>query len=224
MHWFEGAGEARLERDLAIVAEDQPALRYVTQGDESLSLVGDVTFALPSGTPQAIATRIDFPSDYPSHEPLAFETASRFPHDAHHHFFSHGRCCLWLDVETKWRAGDLDALRTFLDELKVFYYRQLMMEADPTLSYPGPWRGHGVLGYIEHLEDRLRMSRGELPRMRHAIGGGVGRNAPCPCGKRIRYRNCHLEAVRHFRDLADPHSVEQILNALTAMARTDGKT
>jgi hypothetical protein len=66
-----------------------------------------------------------------------------------------------------------------------------MMEADPTVSYPGPRRGHGVLGYVEHLEERLRMSRWELPRMRYAIGGGVGRNAPCPCGKGIRYRNCH---------------------------------
>lgn len=214
MSWFEGAGRARLERDKAIVEPDQPDLAYVVQRDGSLALVGDFTFKLSSGSPQRIPTRIEFPSGYPGVEPLAFETAGRFRHDADHHFYNNGRCCLWLDVETRWRAGDPDALRRFLDELGVFYYRQLMMEANPKLPYPGPARGHGVAGYIEHLSERLRMPARDLSKMRGPISGGIYRNAPCPCGSRIRYRNCHREAIRRFRDRAAPDQQSQVVAAL----------
>ncbi len=218
MPWFEGAGQARLEHDQAIVAEDQPALRYIFGRGGSVSLVGDVTFALASGSPQRIATRIDFPADYPAHEPLAFETASRFRHDADHHFFTNDGCCLWLDVETKWRPDNPDSLRVFLDELRVFYLRQLMMEADPTLAYPGRSRAHGVEGYLEHLDERLRMSRRDMPRMLRAFVGGVSRNAPCPCGRRVRYRKCHRESIRRFRERANPHIQRLVVEELEAIA------
>lgn len=214
MYWFEGAGRARLEHDKSIVAEDQPGLAYVVQRDGSLALVGDFMFKLPSGSPQRIATRIEFPSDYPVHEPLAFETARRFRHDADHHFYANDRCCLWLDVETRWRADDLNALRRFLDELRVFYYRQLMMEANPRLSYPGPSRGHGVLGYLEYLEERQQLREVDLPRMLTALEGGIYRNAPCPCGRRVRYRKCHRDAVRRYRDRVGSDQHAQVVAAL----------
>lgn len=214
MSWFEGAGAARLDHDREIVAEDQPGLRHAVQGDGSLSLIGDVTFPLRSGTPQRIPTRIDFPEDYPLHEPRAYQTPRRFPRDANHHFYPDGRACLWLDVETRWRPSDPDAIRMLLDQLTVFYLRQLMMEANPKLTFPGPWRGHGVVGYIEHLEERLRMSRRGLPQMRTALAGGISRNALCPCGRRIRYRKCHRAVIRRFRDRAGPDWIQQVLDEL----------
>lgn len=76
--------------------------------DGSLVLQGYVTFKLASGSPQRIRTRIEFPPDYPGHEPLAFDAAGRFKHDANHHFYTSGRCCLWLDVESRWRPDDPD--------------------------------------------------------------------------------------------------------------------
>jgi hypothetical protein len=221
MHWFEGAGRARLEHDKAIVAEDQPNLAYVAQRDGSLALVGDFTFKLPSGSPQRIATRIEFPVGYPNHEPLAFETDRRFRHDADHHFYGNDRCCLWLDVETRWRSSDPGALRRFLDELKVFYYRQLMMEANPNLPYPGPSRGHGTLGYLEHLEERLRLRTVDLPRLIRALDGGVYRNAPCPCGRRIRYRKCHRRAIVRYRNSVAPEQHAKVIDALGKIKREE---
>jgi hypothetical protein len=223
MSWFEGAGSARLEHDRGIVAEDQPALRYVVQGDGTLALIGDVTFALDSGTPQRIATRIIFPADYPQREPRAYQEPKRFPRDAEHHFYPDGRACLWLDVETRWRPTTSDALRAFLDQLTVFYLRQLMMEANPKLSFPGPWRAHGVAGHIEHLEERLRMRRRDLPRMRTALAGGVSRNAPCPCGKRIRYRKCHRDRIRLFHDRAEAGIGQLVLKELDAISESTRK-
>jgi hypothetical protein len=217
MHWFEGAGRARLEHDRAIVAEEHPGLAYVAHSDGSLALLGDITVKLASGIPRRIETRIEFPPDYPAHEPIAFDMAGRFRHDADHHFYTNGRCCLWLDVESRWRPSDSDALRRFLDELQVFFWRQLMMEADPTLPYPGPARGHGVVGYLEHLEERLRMPIRDLPRMIAALSGGTYRNAPCPCGRRVRYRHCHRGAIRRFRDRADLDQQGQLIAELTRM-------
>lgn len=105
MHWFEGAGRARLEHDRTIVAEEHPGLAYVAHPDGSLALLGDITVKLASGIPRRIETRIEFPPDYPAHEPIAFDMAGRFRHDADHHFYTNGRCCLWLDVESRWRPS-----------------------------------------------------------------------------------------------------------------------
>jgi hypothetical protein len=215
MHWFEGAGRARLEHDQAVIAEDQPELSYATRRDGSLVLQGYVTFKLASGSPQRIGTRIEFPPDYPAHEPLAFDAAGRFKHDANHHFYTSGRCCLWLDAESRWRPNDPDGIRRFIEELKVFWYRQLMMEANPRLPYPGLARGHGVEGYLEHLEERLRIPIRDLPRMIGALSGGVYRNAPCPCGRRVRYRHCHRDAIRRFRDRADLDQQSEVIAELT---------
>lgn len=218
--WFEGAGAARLEHDKATVAEDQPNLRYVVRPDGSLSLVGDVTFKLRHGGPQRIPTRIDFPEDYPEREPRAYQTPKRFPRGSKHHFYDDGQACLWLDVETKWRSSDPDALRMFLDQLCLFYLRQLAMEANPNLPFPGPARGHGVFGYIEYLEERLRMPRRKLSRMLPAMSGGVYRNAPCPCGRRVRYRKCHREAIRRFKERADPRHQRLVIQELETIARS----
>jgi len=220
VRWFEGAGAARLEHDKAVVAEDQPNLRYDVRQDESLSLVGEVTFRLRHGGPQTIPTRIDFPEDYPEREPRAYQTPRRFPRDGVHHFYDDGQACLWLDVETRWRPRDPDALRIFLDQLCLFYLRQLAMEANPKLAFPGPARGHGALGYIEYLEERLRMPRRTLPRMLPAMSGGVYRNAPCPCGRRVRYRKCHRDAIRHFREGVDPRYQRLVIQQLETNGRS----
>ena len=214
MAWYEGAGQKRLEHDRAIVAEVQPDLRYSTELDGTLQLKGEVAFALPSGIPQRIATRIDFPADYPRREPRAYQEPKRFPRDADHHTYPDGQACLWLDVETRWRPNDAGGLRMFLDQLVVFYYRQLMMEADTSLPFPGPSRGHGPAGYLEHLEERFHLPRSSLAKMLPALNGGVHRNALCPCGRRVRYRKCHLDAVRRFRTRVLPEHWPDVISAI----------
>jgi hypothetical protein len=212
--WYEKEGAARLEHDREIVAEGQRDLKYVTNPDGSLSLEGHVSFALRSGIPQRIATRIDFPPDYPKHEPQAVDSAGRFPWDADHHMYTNGRVCLWLDVETGWRANDFDALRMFLEQLQVHYFRLLTMEADPSRTFPGRTRGHGGNGYLEHLEERLRLPGTHLKRMIPALVGSTHRNAPCPCGSRVRYRNCHRRTIRPFRSRLAPANWDLVLSAV----------
>ena len=221
MRWFEGAGKARLEHDRRIVEREQPGLIYRTQPDGSLALVGSFFFKLASGTPQHVDTKIVFPDDYPNREPKAYEQAGRFPRDADHHLYPDGRACLWLDVESPWRPADPDALAGFLDQLRVFYWRQLMAEAEPRLGFPGKWRAHGAAGHLEYLAEVLRMPIDHLPTMARAIAGGVSRNAACPCGRpgRVRYRKCHGPAIRRFRDRVEPQNYADVIEALRKQRR-----
>src|ERR1044071_9565643 len=213
------------ERHRRLIIEDQPALRYIASADGSVAFEGDFVFKLASGSPQRIPTRIEFTLRYPDEEPRALHLGSRFAHDGNHHFYTNGRCCLWLDVETRWKPADPEkSLQRFLDELKVFYLRQLMMEANPKLTWPGRARGHGFEGHLEHLQERLHMSLEQMTVMLRALEGGVHRNAPCPCGRRVRYRKCHRTTIVRFRKLANPGAQEQVVDLLRKINKAGRST
>lgn len=187
-------------------------MRYEVQPDGAMWLVGDFLLETQSGIPHRIPTVIEFPRDYPRHEPIAHDITSRFQHDADHHFIG-DRACLWLKpVESKWQRNDPDALQTFLDELLIFYFRQLAMENDPAGGYPGPARAHGFPpAYVEVLTERLRIPRAAIRRMRHALAGSVRRSAPCPCGSGMRYRECHRSEISRFLSEVPPEQLTQLV-------------
>jgi hypothetical protein len=214
--WYEGAGAARLDHDRQLVAErPELALDFVTASNGRLTLVGTITVELRSGIRYPIDTRIEFPADYPRSEPKAFETGGRFKHVGERHFYPNGRACLWLeDFETEWQPDDPDALGIFVDQVLIFYVRQLAFEANPKAGYPGPWRGHGSVGIIEHLEEVLRVPAETLPRMWRALAGGVYRNAPCPCGRRVRYRKCHRARVFAYRATVNQRALDEVITGL----------
>lgn len=216
MPWYEGPGAARLDHDRELVASrPELALEFVTGPGGQMTLVGTVTVTLPSRARYPVATRIEFPRNYPRAEPRAFETGERFKHTPERHFYPSGQACLWLDgFESKWRADDQGALGVFLDELLAFYLRQLVFDANPSAGYPGPWRGHGAVGLIEHLEEVLELPAEALPRMWRALDGGVHRNAPCPCGRRVRYRHCHRDRVRSYREQLNQDAIDDVVTRL----------
>ena len=212
MSWYEGPGASRLDHDREIVASrPELVLDFVITPNGRMTLVGTVTVTLPSRVAYPIGTRVEFPRNYPRSEPRAFEASGRFKHTADRHFYGNGQACLWLDeFESKWRPDDPDALGTFLDELLAFYLRQLVFDANPSAGYPGPWRGHGDVGLVEHLEEVINLPAEALPRMWRAIAGGVYRNAPCPCGRRFRYRKCHRNRVRAFREHLSQDAIDDV--------------
>ncbi len=214
--WWEGRLAARFEHDKAIVAEVQPRLRHEVGPYGAMTLVGDVVVKTVSGTPNRIPTRIDFPDDYPRNEPVAHEVGNLFPHDGDHHFsYSSDQCCLWLDAASPWSPRDPDALRMFLEQLAIFYHRQLMMKADPTLHFPGPWWGHGGEGYLQYLEQEWGLARPVLRRLALGFRGRLYGKAPCPCGSRRQYRRCHQPTIDRFRGRASKSSLEQLVVLLS---------
>lgn len=213
MAWYEGPGLARLENDRRIVA-GFPDLHHQVEPGGEMVLVGELVVRTKSGFPNRVPTRIEFPDAYPSQEPVAFELSGRFPHDLDHHFID-DRPCLWIDIASRWDPNDPDGLDDYLRELLTFYLRQLAMEADPTLSYPGPSLPHGpTAAYVAYLSERLALPASGVRRMRSAIAGHLGRNAPCPCGRKRRYRKCHKFLVQDFRNRMKPERLADFIASL----------
>jgi hypothetical protein len=167
--WYEGAGAARLDHDLEIVASrEELALKFVSEPGEAGALVGTITVRLRSGIGYAVETRIEFPDDYPHSEPRAFETGGRFKHEIDRHFYPDGRACLWLEkFETQWRPDDPDALGIFLDQVLVFYLRQL---ASKRIRRPAT-RGRGAATATPASSSTSRTCSGCDPRICRRCGG-----------------------------------------------------
>lgn len=114
-----------------------------------------MTFVADCGVPTSIAVRLAFSYDYPQSEPRAFDAGESFPHHANRHFYEDGSCCLWLELESSWDPADIDALESFLDQLAVFFDRQLICDATGGNYLLGESRGHGDAGYMEYARSFL---------------------------------------------------------------------
>ena len=215
--WYEkGVGPARLTHDKGLVAAGYPTLEYYTEADtDHLYLEGVLTYDSESGIRDHIKTRIVFPAFYPEQEPRAYDIANYFPHTLERHFYkdsySEGRCCLWLPPKSKWKPDDPNAILIFLDELVMFFERQLIFDA--TGKWPGPQYGHGYNGYKEWVKEVLNVDGQSLGTLTSVLisSAKISRNDPCPCGSLIKYKNCHLHRIEHIRREIDRSILTAIL-------------
>lgn len=187
--WYERDDRARFKLDDSIVRACFPELEWSIDPKTRLAcLQGAITLVEPCGIKTSVSTRIDFPFSYPEHEPDAFETGRRFAWNQENHILpDSGRCCLWLPPRSKWDPENSEALRVFLDELVVFFDRQLIFEA--THKWPGPAWDHGVYGYWEFVVEELGSERAADTFL---LERAIGRNEFCPCGSGRKYKHCHI--------------------------------
>ena len=219
--WWDGRrGAERFARDKTIVAEEQPELRWV-EVDGAMRLEGNFIVKLASGIPERIWVVIVFPVDYPQREPSAFEPKGRFqPQDVVRHFFTaNGKCCLWLDVASPWRAGDREALRTFLDQLAVWFHRQLVYDSNPAAGWPGPEYAHSAEAYFQYFLEDWGLSETALVRLGRGFVGRLGSKDPCPCGSNAQYRRCHQPQIDRFRGRVSPELCLRIATFLASIER-----
>lgn len=203
--WYEKDGRARLAADKALVVESYPVLAF--RVDEDLELVYlEGTLAIDSGCGIAtlVETKLVFPRDYPHSEPAAYDAAPRFKAYAEkdikdRHLSSDGKCCLWLPPCSPWSAGDPNALRDFLDQLVVFWDRQLIY--DDTGKWPGPAYLHDQDGYLQFVAEQfggdVKLAGVLAPLVLGRLF--VGRNQYCPCGSHRKFKLCHLWKVEEIR-------------------------
>ena len=197
--WYERDKGVRLAHDKQLVAVDYPGLSHrMDTENEKVFLDGSITLGSTCGVSTTIGVRVDLPRAYPKAEPSVYDIKNRFPHVPDRHFFRDGRCCLWLNPESGWDSLDPDALRTFLDHVAIFFEKQLICEATPGHNWPGPARSHEYLGYIEFVKDLLGGERDLLVAFSPIFSGrnSTGRNAECPCGRRMKFKNCHWGVIK----------------------------
>lgn len=203
--WYERDGGARLAQDRALVAASHYAgLTFsIDRANHRCVLAGEIVYASESGIKTPVSVRIVFPDEYPRQEPRAYDVADRFVHDADGHFITDREggkcCCLWLKWETGWSAHDPDALLAYLDQVVLFFHRQLIFEAGGRKEWPGPARDH-FRGYYDFLKERLDVDDDVLRLflLRLEQYGSHPRHGACPCGSGRPYRECHLPRVEEI--------------------------
>lgn len=197
--WYELKDGARLTHDRALIAERYPGLSYrIHAVSKRVFLEGNLILRGDAGVPERIEIRIEFPDHYPREEPTVSEVGERFPHILDRHFHPNGACCLWLPPKSCWKGHDPDGLLSFLDEVVLFFDRQLI--CDVVGYFPGPQWAHGYAGYIEYVQEHLRDHRlfvALVPVFTNDLN--PGRNDVCPCGSGRKFKHCHLDTVETIR-------------------------
>jgi hypothetical protein len=185
-------GRSRLAGDRAVAALYVPKMAYGPLLGE-LALRGDVDFtAGSSGIVRTVRAQIQFRGDYPNQAPQAFVRRGQFePQVATRHFRGDGSCCLWfVRAEDGWQAGDPHAFEHFLQQLLVFFDRQLAYDA--VGEFPGKVWVHDRPIAQSYCEDRLErnpMLIEAFKVFRRGLGPSAG--GPCPCLLGRTFAQCH---------------------------------
>lgn len=193
-----------------MLAWTQPEMLWVEDDEGAPYIKGDFIVRTDAGYPNRIPTEIHFATDNPIAEPWAVQTPARFPHVADRHFYPDGRCCLWLPVMSPWNARDQFGFRNLLEQLTLFYHRQLVMDANPGSPFPGPQWDHGIPGYLDYLIREWRLPARPLRR----ILEGVRPVEQCPCASGKTFLRCHEPPANRFRSRAGPDVTAGIIEVL----------
>jgi len=194
--WLRERRRRRLRADDELVRTQHPGLSLVRH-DGADEFVGSITIGSESGIKTQIPTRILVPDTYPADEPVAFDVGETFPRDPDAHINPDGSCCLWLRWDSGWDGRQPDGILKFIDQLLVFFHKQLLYEATGRKRWPGDARGHAQDGYKEYVCEALNIDRPVLAAFIPVLAdwAGTDKYSPCPCrsGKRLRW--CHGPAV-----------------------------
>lgn len=211
--WFARDDGKRLAGDRELVRRHYPQLMYEIGEQAPVRLRGPLLLTSDSGITTRVAVRIDFPDRYPECEPIAYYDENRFAVDLDRHLLLHGRCCLWLPPRSRWKPGDPQALLKFLDEVALFFDRQLTFESTGRQRWPGGEYPHGHAGYIEFLKEILAVDRSKLNALAPALLNQAcpERNRPCPCGSGRKFKRCHALGIWEVQRTVHPELMMAIL-------------
>lgn len=208
-------GEERLERDRALLSRRHPGL-VISVVDSRVEANGAIDIVIEEHEIcLRYLIRLVFPDNYPEAAPDAYDSADVFKHVPDRHFYSSGKCCLWVDVNPRWSPSDPNGLCHFIDEqVTVFFVRQWLY--DEGQGWVGPAHSHGWLAYVEYAIEK-NVTLNQLIALLPALRGWDEGHRPCPCGSSERYWLCHREFVVSFRQ-AGPDSLEAFLLAIEGEA------
>jgi len=161
-------------------------------------LVGDVALRGPveiesrSGIVRTVDASVRFRARYPAQSPLAFVRRGQFePQNAERHFRPDRSCCLWFArAEDGWNPQDPNAFEHFLQQMLVFFDRQLTY--DSIGDFPGEtWRHDRPIADL-YLEERLGGDTDLVAAFKAYRHGRHPRHVvECPCGSGEPFAQCH---------------------------------
>ncbi len=200
----------RDEIDREILERYLPGNLTTDEPGHGRRVVGVMALRLGEAPIEQIEVELRFGPAYPVVEPDVFDVAKRFAHDPDRHFMG-DRCCLWFDLESEWNAGDDKSLEAFMQQVAVFFTRQLIVDAG--FGWLGGQRPHGrIAADATIVAERVGLPLRQLATFGQALRGMFREDRACPCGSGTSYWLCHREEIlratanvprRRLVDLAD---------------------
>lgn len=213
--WFVRSPE-RLRADRRLVSASYPTLRWKISTRRGVArLEGPLLYTPECGVQGRVDIEVRFPTNYPKMEPTAFDAKRQFDRAAKDgHINADGSCCLWLPSESAWDPADPVALRSYLDQVAVFFHRRLVFEAGQERRWPGKERDHGGAGFLEYVREKLG------PKLRLADFMPVLQPSDdldpyvlCPCGSGKKYKWCHRDAMEAALAKVDRSALREAITA-----------
>jgi len=137
--------------------------------------------------------------------PKVFETGNAIPKIQDRHFNpKDNSACLLLPIEQSehWPLGSNISL--FLNKpVKEFFFSQAFYEL--TGDWPfGSWP-HGESALVQYCLEYLSIKRrSDLIKFLKYIEIGNRAKMKCPCGRRVRFENCHLQKFKSLINKLQP--------------------
>lgn len=148
--------------------------------------------------------RIVYNIDFPLRFPFIFEEGGRIPINIDWHLYSDGHCCICSIPEEILICNKGLTLNEFIENhVKPFFFNQKHREM---FGFFLKERQHGHFGNIEFFQEKfqtddLKLIANLLDYIRMHPEPRRVQNCFCNSGK--KYRKCHRESFRLFKDLPD---------------------
>lgn len=158
--------------------------------------------------------QVEFPHDYPNSVVVLRETGGRIPWHPDRHANRTGESCPIVPEEWLVRS-DRDSLLAFLEgPVRNFFLGQILVEQGK--PWPFGEREHGVPGLLQSYGELVGSTDAPtIYRYLESIAKQkIKGHWECPCGSKVKLRNCHLETVKRLRERISPSVARSALKRL----------
>jgi SEC-C motif len=198
----------QLIQDIDLALKFYPELGR-KESNRRIRVVGNIVLTHPeTGEYDKYSVSIDFPNGYPKQFPKVIEESKKIPRIADRHVNKDNTLCLAIEPEEKLICRNGITFKFFLDKVLVPH---LSRETYRRLSgkYEDGEYSHGVKGLWEFFRHRLKTTDkraivNELERMLQ-MSRWPGRNTPCFCGSKVKFKKCHLKKWGEVMVLGDDY-------------------
>lgn len=192
-------------KEEALLLESQfPELKLVEQTGEIPKIIGEVILRDVDGERiDSYSIEMVCSSNYPQSFPFVFETNNRIPLNIDWHVHSDGHACLCSWPEEIIHCNKGINLESYLKKHVIpYFFNQKHREVN---GFFVKERAHGNEGNIEFLKEKFRTNNCKtiLSCLEYIRANPEpDRTNNCFCGSGEKFRKCHREEFREFKELS----------------------
>lgn len=137
------------------------------------------------------------PKNYPFCVPLVREDSKKIPRDINRHISKDGDCCLDIDHRLLHMSKRGISIVEFIRE-KIYPYFANQLYYDKHKHFAGEEYAHHFEGIKQFYRESLSIVDNNCATaiLKSILSNKIlGRNTPCPCESRKKFKRCHLESV-----------------------------